>query len=155
MKSMTLKALAAAVLISASALSMAANDGEVRSNEILNSAPEYREAWQDAIAKQERLPEWVMNLSGAGQPLQTVEEDGEQYLVGPLCETEEKCKTSRLIVAFSWDKDDAYGVLVDVPAALPEGKTPSSHATYKWLGKPDEGMQAMLKEQLSKTQGWY
>nr|VVN26164.1 Inhibitor of vertebrate lysozyme [Pseudomonas fluorescens] len=139
-----------------SAAAMAANDGQVRANQILGSDPEYRETWQDVVKNEERLPEWVLNLSGASeQQMSAVEEDGEKYLVGPLCESEQKCLNKRLIVAFSWDKDDAYGMLVEVPEGLPSDKSPTRHADYRWLGKPDEGMQALLKEQLKRDPNWY
>ncbi|CAK9891963.1 MULTISPECIES: inhibitor of vertebrate lysozyme family protein [Pseudomonas] len=150
------RALVAALIMGGSAAAMAANDGQVRANQILGSDPEYRETWQDVVKNEERLPEWVLNLSGASeQQMSAVEEDGEKYLVGPLCESEQKCLNKRLIVAFSWDKDDAYGMLVEVPEGLPSDKSPTRHADYRWLGKPDEGMQALLKEQLKRDPNWY
>nr|WP_150777010.1 inhibitor of vertebrate lysozyme family protein [Pseudomonas fluorescens] len=148
--------MVAALIMGGSAAAMAANDGQVRANQILGSDPEYRETWQDVVKNEERLPEWVLNLSGASeQQMSAVEEDGEKYLVGPLCESEQKCLNKRLIVAFSWDKDDAYGMLVEVPEGLPSDKSPTRHADYRWLGKPDEGMQALLKEQLKRDPNWY
>ncbi|MFP3701013.1 Ivy family c-type lysozyme inhibitor, partial [Burkholderia sp. SIMBA_013] len=61
----------------------------------------------------------------------------------------------RLIVAFSFDKKHAYAMLVDVPAGLPADKSPTRHANYRFLGKPDDGMQALLQEQLRKDPNWY
>ncbi|MNH33596.1 Inhibitor of vertebrate lysozyme precursor [compost metagenome] len=87
--------------------------------------------------------------------MSAVSEDGDKYLVGPLCEAEQKCLNKRLIVAFSWDKDDAYGMVVEVPEGLPTDKTPTRHAEYRWLGEPDEGMQTLLKEQLKRDPNWY
>jgi len=46
-------------------------------------------------------------------------------------------------------------MLVDVPAGLPPGKSPTRHANYRFLGKPDDGMQALLQEQLRKDPNWY
>ncbi|KJK15489.1 inhibitor of vertebrate lysozyme family protein [Pseudomonas sp. BIGb0427] len=150
------RALVAALIMGGSAAAMAANDGQVRANQILGSDPEYRETWQDVVKNEERLPEWVLNLSGTSeQQMSAVEEDGDKYLVGPLCESEQKCLNKRLIVAFSWDKDEAYGMLVEVPEGLPSDKSPTRHADYRWLGKPDEGMQALLKEQLKRDPNWY
>lgn len=150
------RALVAALIMGGSAVAMAANDGQVRANQILGSDPEYRETWQDVVKDEERLPEWVLNLSGTSeQQMSAVEEDGDKYLVGPLCESEQKCLNKRLIVAFSWDKDEAYGMLVEVPEGLPSDKSPTRHADYRWLGKPDEGMQALLKEQLKRDPNWY
>jgi len=149
-------ALAAALLMGSSAAAMAANDGQLRANQLLGSDPEYRETWQDAIKGEERLPDWVVNLTGsAEQQMSAVTEDGDKYLVGPLCEAEDKCTYKRLIVAFSWDKDDAYGMLVEVPEGLPSDKSPTRHAQYRWLGNPDDGMKAMLQEQLKRDPNWY
>ena len=151
----SLKTLAAALLLGGSAMAMAANDGQTRVNELLNSDPQYRETWQGVVKKEERLPEWVMNLSGDAEQMNAVQEDGDKYLVGPLCESQATCLNKRLIVAVSFDKDDAYGMLVEVPAGLPADKSPTRHATYRFLGKPDEGMQGLLKEQLKKDPNWY
>ena len=151
-----LKALAAALLLGGSAMAMAANDGQARVNELLSSDSQYRETWQGVVKKEERLPEWVMNLSGTSeQQMNAVEEDGDKYLVGPLCENADKCLNHRLIVAFSFDKDDAYGMLVDVPEGLPSDKSPTRHATYRFFGKPDQGMQDLLMETLKKDPKWY
>ncbi|WP_085579364.1 MULTISPECIES: inhibitor of vertebrate lysozyme family protein [unclassified Pseudomonas] len=150
------KTLAAALLMGGCAMAMAANDGQTRVNELLNADPQYRDTWQKVVKKEERLPEWVMNLSGAPQQqMNAVEEDGDQYLVGPLCETEQTCLNHRLIVAFSFDKKQAYALLVDVPEGLPADKSPTRHATYRFLGKPDEGMQGLLTETLRKDPNWY
>ncbi|UVL04075.1 inhibitor of vertebrate lysozyme family protein [Pseudomonas sp. B21-047] len=149
-------ALAAACLLGSSAAAMAANDGQVRVDQLLGSDPEYRETWQDTIKGEERLPDWVVNLTGSAQEqMSAVTEDGDQYLVGPLCETAQNCTYKRLIVAFSWDKDQAYGMLVEVPEGLPSDKSPTRHAQYRFIGEPDDGMQAMLREQLKRDPKWY
>ncbi|WP_236180005.1 MULTISPECIES: inhibitor of vertebrate lysozyme family protein [Pseudomonas] len=151
-----LKTLAAALLLGGSAMAMAANDGQARVNELLSSDPQYRETWEGVVKKEERLPEWVMNLSGTpDQQMNAVTEDGDKYLVGPLCESADKCLNHRLIVAFSFDKKDAYAMLVDVPEGLPADKSPTRHATYRFLGKPDQGMQDLLMETLKKDPNWY
>lgn len=154
MLSRSLKALAAALLVGSSAMALAANDGQSHANQLL-SDPDYREAWQQVVKKEERLPEWVMNLSGAAEQMNAVTENGDKYLVGPLCETADTCRTGRLIVAVSFDKKHAYAMLVQVPAGLPADKSPTRHADYRFLGQPDEGVQAMLKEQLKKDPNWY
>ena len=151
-----LKALAAALLLGGSAMAMAANDGQTRVNELLSSDPQYRETWEGGVQTEERLPEWVTNLSGTpDQQMNAVTEDGDKYLVGPLCESQDKCLNHRLIVAFSFDKKDAYAMLVDVPEGLPADKSPTRHATYRFLGKPDQGMQDLLMETLKKDPNWY
>ncbi|WP_028695790.1 inhibitor of vertebrate lysozyme family protein [Pseudomonas cremoricolorata] len=148
--------LAAAVLIGSSSAVLAANDGQVYLNTLLGADSEYRETWQDAIKGQERLPDWVINLSGsAQQQMSAATEDGDKYLVGPLCETETTCTYKRLVVAFSWDKEDAYGMLVEVPEGLPKDKSPTRHAQYRWIGDPDDGMKALLQEQLKRDPNWY
>ena len=150
------RALAGALMVGACTAAMAANDGQVRTSQLLGSDPEYRETWQDVVKKEERLPDWVINLSGAStEQMTALEEDGDKYLVGPLCETEQSCASARLIVAFSWDKDDAYGLLVTVPAGLPADKSPSRHTDKRWLGDPDDGMKKMLEEQLKKDPHYY
>lgn len=148
-------ALTLALLTSASAMAMAANDGQARVNELLNSGLEYRQTWSSVVKKEERLPDWVINLSGTSDQMNAVTEDGDKYLVGPLCETQDTCINKRLIVAFSLDKEHAYAMLVEVPAGLPADKSPTRHADYRFLGKPDEGMQGLLKEQLKKDPNWY
>lgn len=149
------KTLFAALLLGGSSMTMAANDGQARVNQLLSSDPQYRETWTGVVKKEERLPEWVMNLSGDAEQMNAVEEDGDKYLVGPLCETQQTCLSKRLIVAFSFDKKDAYAMLVEVPAGLPADKSPTRHAEYRFIGKPDAGMQGLLKEQLKKDPNWY
>jgi hypothetical protein len=139
-------ALTLALLTSASAMAMAANDGQARVSELLSSDPEYRQTWSGVVKKEERLPDWVINLSGTSEQMNAVTEDGDKYLVGPLCETQDTCLNKRLIVAFSLDKSHAYAMLVEVPAGLPADKSPTRH---------DEGMQGLLKEQLKKDPNWY
>ena len=148
------KAMAAALLMGGSAMALAANDGQSRANDLLND-PAYRDTWQAVVQKEERLPDWVMNLSGSAEQMNALTEDGDAYLVGPLCETAQTCLNKRLIVAVSLDKKHAYGMLVEVPAGLPADKSPTRHAEYRFLGQPDAGMQALLKEQLKKDPNWY
>ncbi|MGF6205628.1 hypothetical protein HKK52_20265 [Pseudomonas sp. ADAK2] len=153
--SVLFKTLAAALLLGGSAMAMAANDGQARANELLSSDPQYRETWTKVVKKEERLPEWVMNLSGTSEQMNAVTEDGDKYLVGQLCEAQDTCLNNRLILAFSLDKKDAYAMWVQVPAGLPADKSPTRHADYRFLGKPDEGMQNLLMETLKKDPKWY
>lgn len=155
MTRLSLKTMAAVLLLGGSGLAMAAHDGQSRANELLGADPQYRETWQSVVKKEERLPEWVMNLSGAAEQMNAVEEGGDKYLVGPLCETADTCRNKRLIVAFSYDKEDAYAMLVEVPAGLPVDKSPARHADYRFIGKPDAGMQKLLMEQLKNDPNWY
>jgi len=150
-----LHALSLALLACASATAMADNDGQTRASELLSMDADYRDTWSSVVKKEERLPDWVINLSGTSDQMNAVTEDGDKYLVGPLCETKDTCHNKRLIVAFSMDKSHAYGMLVEVPAGLPADKSPTRHADYRFLGKPDEGMQGLLREQLKKDPNWY
>ncbi len=144
-----------AVAMATTLPALADNDGQERAGNLIATNKQYREAWQDAIRKQERLPEWVINLSGASSPMTAVTEDGDKYLVGQVCETANDCLHNRVIVAFSWDKSKAYVLWVTVPTAVPDDKTPSRHADYRWLGDPNEGMQGLLREQLKSDPKWY
>ncbi|KAF1061316.1 MAG: Inhibitor of vertebrate lysozyme [Pseudomonas citronellolis] len=120
----------------------------------MNTDEHYRETWQSLVKKEERLPDWIMNLDGTASPMQAKEDDGDKYLVGGLCKDTD-CKHDRLFVAFSWDKSEAYGLYVQVPEALPADKSPSKHATFRWLGKPDAGQKQLLDEQLKSDPNWY
>lgn len=149
-----------ASLVVASALAVASpafadNDGQERASNLIATDTEYREAWQDAVRKEERLPEWILNLSGASSPMTAVTEDGNKYLVGQVCDKANDCLHNRVIVAFSWDKSHAYVLWAKVPGALPEGVAPSTHADYRWLGNPSGGLQTMLREQLKNDPKWY
>lgn len=156
MSRMLFNTLVTALLVGGGSAAMAANDGQVRANQLLGSDPEYRQTWQKTIKNEERLPEWVINLSGSSaQQMSAVTEDGHNYLVGPLCESDDNCTYKRLIVAFSWNKDEAYGMLVEVPEGLPSDKSPTRHADYRWLGEPDDGMKKLLQEQLKRDPNWY
>jgi hypothetical protein len=148
MNAIPFKALLIAGLMAGSGFALAANDGQVQVNGLLSTDGEYRNTWTKVVKHEERLPEWVMNLSGTSPQQMTLKEQARaKYLVGPLCESAQGCDHERLIVAFSWDKDEAYGLLANVPQRLPADTSPKQ-TQYRWLGEPDEGMQQLLKEQL-------
>lgn len=152
---MTIKTLLAALLLGGSAAALAANtDGQFRLNELLTSDPAYQQSWQQLVQEESRLPEWVINLNGIASPMQGVDDDGDKYLVGQLCEAH-NCFNQRLYVAFSWDKDDAYALYVQLPDGLPTDRAPSQHASLRWLGEPDEATQQLLQEQLKSDPNWY
>lgn len=72
----------------ASSLAVAADrDGEYRLNELQSTDAGYREAWQNLVEDESRLPDWVMNLSGTATPMHAVDDQGDKYLVGGLCES--------------------------------------------------------------------
>jgi len=151
----SLKTLAAALMFGGSVAALAADtNAEFRLNELLASDPQFQETWHDLVEDESRLPEWVMNLSGVAPPMRALEDDGDKFLVGQLCETHD-CFNQRLYVAFTWDKDDAYALYVRLPAGLPADKSPSEHATLRWLGDPDEEVRALLEEQLKSDPNWY
>jgi hypothetical protein len=149
-----LKTLAAALLLGCSVAASAADtDAQLSLDEILEEE-QYRESWQETIEDESRLPQWVINLSGTTEPMQALEDDGDNYLVGHLCEPQ-SCFIERLYVAFSWDKDNAYALYVQLPAGLPADKAPSKHATLRWLGDPNDAQKKLLQEQLKKDPNWY
>ncbi len=45
----SLKMLAAALLLGGSAMASAANDGQTRVNQLLTADPQYRETWTDVV----------------------------------------------------------------------------------------------------------
>lgn len=150
-----LRSLLAGFALGSSAMAMAGNDGQDRASDLVSSDKDYRSAWQQVVKKEERLPEWVMNLSGYSPPMTATTDDGDKYLVGEVCEQEQQCRNNRLVVAFSWNKSHAYAMWVQVPAGLPADKSPTRHAEYRWLGNPDKRMQNLLMEQLKKDPNWY
>ena len=150
-----LKTLLAAWVLSGSAAALAADtDAQFHLNELLSSDVAYQETWQELVEDESRLPDWVMNLSGVASPMLGLEDDGDKYLVGELCPAQ-NCFDQRLYVAFTWDKDNAYALYVQLPAGLPVDRAPSQHATLRWLGEPDEAVQQLLLEQLQKDPNWY
>lgn len=152
-----LRTLTGALLLGVSAAAMAAadTDTEFRANELLSSDEQYRQTWQAVVKDESRLPEWVMNLTGAALPMRALEDDGRKYLVGQICETEPQCSAERVYVAFSWDKQRAYALMVQVPAGLPDDKSPSRHVTKRWLGDPSDSVKVLLEEQLKADPNYY
>lgn len=152
---MTFKTLLAALLLGGSAAALAADtDAQFRLNELLASDPDYQRSWRALLENESRLPDWVSNLDGIASPMQGLDDDGDKYLVGQLCEAQ-NCLNQRLYVAFSWDKEEAYALYVQLPDGLPTGKAPSQHASLRWLGEPDEATQQLLQEQLEHDPNWY
>ncbi|MBB4861780.1 hypothetical protein HNP46_000617 [Pseudomonas nitritireducens] len=145
------------VLLGAGVHALAAEadkDAQYRLNELIASDEQYRDTWQSVIKDESRLPDWVMNLSGTATPMQAVDEQGDKYLVGELCEPH-NCSAHRLYVAFTWDKDKAYALYVQVPENLPADKSPSKHASFRWLGEPDDSVKRILDDQLKSDPNWY
>lgn len=149
-----LKTFAAGLLLVSSAVVMAADpDAELPLNELLSSDVQYQQTWQRVVEQEDRLPEWVINLSGTAPPMTAVENEGSRYRVGDLCDAHD-CFNQRLYVAFSWDKEAAYALYVQVPQGLPADQTPSGHASLRWLGKPDAELQKILQERLNVDPDW-
>lgn len=147
--------LAAALLLGGAMAAQAADrDAMFQPGELLKSDSEYREAWQDMIKDEKRLPEWLMNLSGTSAPMQAVDSEEGRFLVGQVCEAH-NCFNQRVYVAFDWDKDDAYALYVQIPDGLPEDRAPSEHASLRWLGEPDEEVRKLLEEQLRSDPNWF
>lgn len=150
-----LKATVAALLLGGALAAHAADhDATFQPAELLGSNAECREAWQDLLSDEQRLPDWLINLSGPSEPMQVVEVDKDRYLVGQVCEAH-NCFAQRVYVAFEWQDDDAYALYVQVPDGLPQDRAPSEHASLRWLGDPDEEIRQMLLEQLRSDPNWY
>ncbi|MDX1298006.1 MAG: inhibitor of vertebrate lysozyme family protein [Pseudomonas sp.] len=147
------KTLLAALMLGGSAAALAA-DTQFHLNELLSSDVAYQQTWQALVGDESRLPEWVINLNGVASPMEGLEDDGERYLVGELCQVQ-NCFNQRLYAAFTWDKDAAYALYVQLPEGLPADRAPSEHASLRWLGEPDEAVQKLLLEQLQNDPNWY
>ncbi|MEW6463927.1 inhibitor of vertebrate lysozyme family protein [Ectopseudomonas khazarica] len=151
----SIHAIAAALLMGGGLAAQAADrDASFHPGELLTSNAEYREAWQDLVRDEQRLPEWLMNLSGLSTPMQAMEAESDRFLVGQVCEAH-NCFNQRVYVAFEWEDDDAYALYVQVPDGLPEDRAPSEHASLRWLGDPDEEVRELLEEQLRSDPNWY
>lgn len=96
--------IAAALLLGGALAAQAADrDASFQPGELLAGNAEYRQAWQDLVQDEERLPDWLINLSGLSTPMQAVEADSDRYLVGRgLYEEAQRCFNQRLYVAFEW-----------------------------------------------------
>lgn len=148
-------ALAAALLMGSSAAALAANDGQVRANQLLGSTRNTGKPGRTRSKARSACPiGWSTSLAARSSKCLLLRKMATSTW-SALCEAQDKCTYKRLIVAFSWDKDDAYGMLVEVPEGLPKDKSPTRHAQYRWLGKPDDGMKTMLQEQLKRDPNWY
>ena len=150
-----IRATAAALLLGGALAAQAADrDAEFHPAELLSSNAQYREAWQELVEDEQRLPDWLLNLSGQSTPMQALEADDERYLVGRVCAAD-NCFNQHVYVAFEWEDDEAYALYVQVPGGLPEGRAPSEHARLRWLGEPDEDVRQLLEEQLRGEADWY
>ena len=59
----SIHAIAAALLMGGALAAQAADrDASFQPGELLSSNAEYREAWQDLVKDEERLPDWLINL---------------------------------------------------------------------------------------------
>lgn len=152
---MRIHAIAAALLLGGALAAQAADrDATFPPGELLSSDDGYRAAWQELVENEQRLPDWLLNLSGPSTPMQAVESANDRFLVGQLCEAH-NCFNQRLYLAFDWDKDNAYALYVQVPENLPEDRAPSEHASLRWLGEPDEEVRRLLEEQLRSDPDWF
>lgn len=75
--------------------------------------PGYQASWQNMVKGQARMPGWARKGVGTSTPAQNLSWKGKEYLVGNLCKPHD-CGNNFLIVAFSADKSQAWGVRVEV-----------------------------------------
>ncbi len=115
--------------------------------------PVYKARWQQMVKGQKNLPAWARKGAGTSGPYENIMWGAQQYKVGSLCKPHD-CSNNFMWVAFSNDKKHVWGLRVavaDKPEAL---DNPSKFATYQWLGRPNENIQAMLTAQLEKDPNW-
>ncbi|HDL8286777.1 TPA: inhibitor of vertebrate lysozyme family protein [Yersinia enterocolitica] len=119
--------------------------------------PVYKNSWQKMVKSQKNLPAWARKGVGTSAPYAVINWEGQQYKVGRICKPHD-CSNNFMWVAFSRDEKQvwqAWGMRVSVddkPEAL---DAPSKFATYQWLGRPSESIQAMLKKQLEQDPNWH
>ncbi|CNK23934.1 inhibitor of vertebrate lysozyme family protein [Yersinia alsatica] len=166
----TLHCLVAAAILSASSWAMAQPATSVASAPVqtapakplpttadLLQQPVYKNSWQKMVKSQKNLPAWARKGVGTSGPYEVINWEGQQYKVGRICKPHD-CSNNFMWVAFSRDKKQswqAWGMRVSVddkPQAL---DNPSQFATHQWLGRPDEKVQAMLKQQLQQDPNWH
>lgn len=88
-----------------------------------------------------------MNLSGTATPTHAVDDQGDKYLIGSLCERFGR-RGQRLLVTFDWDRGHTHGFYVQVLGGLPQDGSPNKHASLCWSDKPESAIQKILDEQL-------
>ncbi|EKN4189950.1 inhibitor of vertebrate lysozyme family protein [Yersinia enterocolitica] len=119
--------------------------------------PVYKNSWQKMVKSQKNLPAWARKGVRTSAPYEVINWEGQQYKVGRICKPHD-CSNNFMWVAFSRDEKQvwqAWGMRVSVddkPEAL---DAPSQFATYQWLGRPSESIQAMLKKQLGQDPNWH
>ncbi|CFQ31001.1 MULTISPECIES: inhibitor of vertebrate lysozyme family protein [Yersinia] len=142
--------------ISTSAPSQATPAKPLPTTADLLQQPVYKNSWQKMTKSQKNLPAWARKGVGTSGPYEVINWAGQQYKVGRICKPHD-CSNQFMWVAFSQNKKQvwqAWGMRVSVedkPQAL---DNPSQFATYQWLGRPDEHIQALLKKQLQQDPNW-
>lgn len=115
--------------------------------------PGYLSTWQKMVKGQKNLPNWARRGEGTSVPAENMHWQGKEYRVGNICKPHD-CANNFLVVAFSANKKQSWGVRVivaDKPKAL---ESPSKSATYQWLGKPDDGIKALLMRYIESDPNW-
>ncbi|MEY4475065.1 MAG: hypothetical protein RL248_832 [Pseudomonadota bacterium] len=116
--------------------------------------PVYKNSWQKMVKGEKNLPTWARKGIGTSAPYEVITWEGLQYKVGSICKPHD-CGNNFMLIAFSQDKKQVWGLRImvqDKPQALDK---PSEFATYQWLGRPSESIQAMLKVQLQQDPNWH
>ena len=120
----SIHAIAAALLMGGALAAQAADrDTRFHPGELLTSNAEYRQAWQDLVKDEERLPEWLINLSGLSTPMQAVEADSDRYLVGQVCEAlllVVDHQVARVVADVRCERQERFAVVVRLAHAVVE-----------------------------------
>ncbi|CNH02066.1 inhibitor of vertebrate lysozyme family protein [Yersinia pekkanenii] len=119
--------------------------------------PVYKNSWQKMVKGQKNLPAWARKGVGTSAPYEVINWEGQPYKVGRICKPHD-CSYNFMWVAFSQDKKQvwqAWGMRVSVADKPQAINNPSQFATYQWLGRPNESVQALLKKQLQQDPNWH
>ncbi|MFP3517035.1 Ivy family c-type lysozyme inhibitor [Pseudomonas sp. SIMBA_077] len=99
----------------------------------------YKEAYQKMLA----FPDWVSSGQGTSSPLQEVELEGQKYTLGQMCKPHD-CGDNQLVVVFSPDKKQAWGLLAT-------RSTDDRSFNTQLLGAPDSAIKDLLTKTLDEN----
>lgn len=98
------------------------------------------------------MPGWARKGVGTSTPAQNLNWKGKR-VSGRQSVQAARLRQQLLIVAFSADKSN-WGVRVEVEDRPEAVDHPKKYAKYQWLGKPNDDMKALLKQQFENNPDW-